>query len=120
MARILIVDDESRLRRSFSLLLELDGHNVASAEDADTALAALAAEPFDVLISDIVLPRISGVELVQRALALCPDLKTVLITGDLSEENVERAESVGVDDYLRKPVSRQALADAVSRAVPGR
>ena len=116
MAKILIVDDESKLRRSFSLLLELDGHTVSAVADADSALATLAAEPFDMLISDIVLPKVSGVDLVQRALALCPDLKTLLITGDPSPETFERAESIGVDEYLRKPVTRQALADAVSRA----
>ena len=66
MARILIVDDEKSIRRTLGEFLRAAGYEVIEAEDADVALQRLREAEFDVVVTDIILPRVTGVELLRR------------------------------------------------------
>jgi two-component system, cell cycle response regulator CpdR len=81
MARILLAEDDAALRRFLQRGLERAGHRVEEAEDGDAAQAALERRPFDLLIADIVMPGMDGIELARRACLERPDLRVMFITG---------------------------------------
>ena len=116
MARILIVDDEKSIRLTLREFLREQGHEVAIAEDADVALGRLKEQGFDVVVSDIVLPRITGVELLRALREAAPTVKVIMMTGDPSLETAAEAVRLGAADYLVKPVHRAAIVRAVANA----
>jgi two-component system cell cycle sensor histidine kinase/response regulator CckA len=116
VARILVVDDEEGMRSTLRRFLELDGYEVATAEDADRALAALAAGGVDVLVSDIIMPRLDGVALLKHVRETSPDTKVILITGEPTVETAAEALRSGAFDYLAKPVGRGTLNAVVGAA----
>jgi putative two-component system response regulator len=114
--RVLIVDDEPAIRTTTRKILEKGGFEAATACDAMEALALLEAETFDVLLSDIIMPGMDGVELMQRALETAPQVKVVLITGEPTVESAAAAVRTGAFDYLPKPVNRADLLKIVGDA----
>jgi len=116
VARVLVVDDEEGMRSTLRRFLEIDGHEVATAEDADRALAALRAGGVDGLVSDIIMPRLSGVELLKHVREASPDTKVILITGEPTVETAAEALRSGAFDYLAKPVGRGTLNAVVGAA----
>ncbi|HVI00479.1 MAG TPA: response regulator [Enhygromyxa sp.] len=126
MARILVVDDERSLRRTFALFLRDDGHEVETAEDVDQALATLEAasgsgggsgeNQFDVVVSDIILPRRSGVSLMEAIAERWPDIKVILVTGEPTVETAASAVRSGAYDYISKPVSSSKIRKVVAAA----
>jgi signal transduction histidine kinase len=117
MASVLVVDDERAVREAFTLFLERDGHLVSSAADAAAALDILQDTPIDVVVSDIILPRTSGVELLESISKGWPNLRVILITGEPSIDTAARAVRAGAHDYLTKPVTAAELQRAVGAAV---
>lgn len=83
MAHILLAEDDSSMRQFLTLSLQKAGHKVTACEDGQAAHNALTAAPqnFDLLLADIVMPGMDGIELSQKAVALRPDLKIMYITG---------------------------------------
>lgn len=116
MARVLVVDDERSLRRTFSLFLRDDGHDVETAEDVDQALATLEKGTFDVVVSDIILPRRSGVSLMEAIADRWPDIKVILVTGEPTVETAASAVRSGAYDYISKPVSSSKIRKVVASA----
>ncbi|MCA9682193.1 MAG: response regulator [Myxococcales bacterium] len=116
MARILVVDDERSLRRTFALFLRDDGHEVDTAEDVDQALATLEKDDFDVVVSDIILPRRSGVSLMEAIAERWPDIKVILVTGEPTVETAASAVRSGAYDYISKPVSSTKIRKVVASA----
>jgi PAS domain S-box-containing protein len=116
MARVLVVDDERSLRRTFSLFLRDDGHDVETAEDVDQALATLERGEFDVVVSDIILPRRSGVSLMEAIADRWPDIKVILVTGEPTVETAASAVRSGAYDYISKPVSSSKIRKVVASA----
>ena len=114
---ILVVDDEPIILDFLEQALARLGAHVVRALDAEGALALLAQRPFDVVIADKNLPRLSGLELVRRAKAADPTIAALLITGYPSTESAEEALSLGVDDYLFKPFDIPDLLRKVDEAV---
>ena len=116
MARVLIVDDERSIRTTLAEFLREGGHNVVTAESATEALRLIQATPPDVIVTDIILPRMSGVELLARVHADHPDIQVVMITGEPTVETASEAVRQGAFDYLSKPVSSEAVCTAVAQA----
>ena len=113
-ARILIVDDEQDMCKVLQGLLEPAGHEVECVFDATSALAALAEQPFHLVLADIMMPEIDGMELLQRIKETDPSIAVVLITAYASLNTTIRAVRYQADGYLTKPLaSRQVLLDAV-------
>ena len=117
MAKILIVDDEKSIRRTLGEFLLADAHEVVEAEDADTALLRLQETEFDLVVTDIVLPRVTGVELLRRIQATAPHIQVVMMTGEPTIETATEALRMGATDYLFKPITKVAILRVVANAV---
>ncbi len=116
MARVLVVDDEQSIRTTLSVTLSKAGHTIFTASTAAEALSKLEAEPFDVVISDIILPRKTGVVLLGEIRDLQPDVQVIMITGEPEVTTAAAAVRKGAFDYLAKPVSREAITKVVASA----
>lgn len=103
--RLLVVDDESALRNLLGEVLKDDGFNVRTADCAEQALALFEAEPADIVLSDMSMPGMSGIDLLKRVKALRGDMvEFVIITANATLDTAIAATKHGATDYLRKPV----------------
>lgn len=116
MAKVLLVDDEEGIRRTTPILLGQDGHQVRTARDVPEALEALQEEDWDVILTDIVMPGPSGIDLLAEAHRLRPHATVVLLTGQPSIETATEALRQGAHDYLPKPVRGETLRRVVRQA----
>ena len=114
--RVLIIDDEEQIR---NLLTDLLGslYDCCTAGSAEEALAALSQDPFDLVISDIDMGRMSGLELVPRVHSLSPDTVVVMISGNNDIEFAIQALRVGAFDYISKPIDIRHVEASVERAL---
>ncbi|MBI2297353.1 MAG: response regulator [Armatimonadetes bacterium] len=113
---VLIVDDEQSIRTTLSAILQSAGYEVETAEDVPQAEARLAARPFDLVPTDIVMPRVSGVELLHRVSELAPHALVLMMTGEPTVTTAVEAVRAGAFDYLTKPVPKQEILRVVARA----
>ena len=113
---ILIIDDEEQIR---SLLIDLlsDTYQCSDAGSAEEALAALSQDTFDLVISDIDMGGMSGLELVPRVHSLAPDTVVVMISGNHDIEFAIKALRVGAFDYISKPIDLRHVEASVERAL---
>ncbi|MBA3347477.1 MAG: response regulator [Actinobacteria bacterium] len=118
MSRILVVDDEHLVRNLTVQVLERAGYDVVSASDAQSALALLEDDAVDLVVSDVVMPGLSGVELLNELRDRCPDLPVLLMTGGSPEpERTSRALELGASGIVYKPFSHADLTHAVHTAL---
>jgi len=110
------VDDEELYRRALERILRRVGHQVSTARDATEALALLAAQPVDLVLADVKMPGINGLELVRQIHEFAPDLPCIVITGYGGAQQSVEALRAGAFWYLEKPFEQQHL-DAVRRLV---
>lgn len=117
MAKILITEDEDTLRSFVARALRLDGHETHEAGDGAEGLEKLSQGPFDLLLSDIRMPVMDGIELAHQASAKFPDLKILLMTG--YAEQRERADdlSAKIIDVVQKPFALPDIRKAVATAL---
>jgi len=117
MAKILITEDEDSLRSFVARALRLDGHETCEAADGAEGLALLDEGPFDLLLSDIRMPIMDGIELAHQASARFPDLRILLMTG--YAEQRERADDLmtKVIDVVDKPFALPDIRKAVAQAL---
>jgi len=116
MANILVVDDEQSMRVSLREFLRDAHYEVGVAEDADQAMEMLAEEDFDVVLADIILPRITGVGLLKAIKETSPHVQVILMTGEPTVETASEAVRAGAFDYLSKPVGKEQLLRTVANA----
>ena len=115
--RLLVVDDEELILSFFAAFLRRRGDDFELAANATEALERLERRSFDVLVTDLNMPGMNGIELVARANALQPNLVSILLTGRATKEDMVEAIKANVFDYLEKPVSDlQVLSFAIERA----
>lgn len=117
MARILIVDDEESIRVLLQVILRRGGYEVECANDATTAQQILQSGTIDVVISDIYLPGMSGVELLRFIRMVAPRVQVILITGGPSLATATDAVRAGAFDYLSKPIPKDTILRSVALAV---
>jgi len=117
--RILIVEDEATLAffLAHSLMSEAEDYEVLTSQDAETAMARMEEKPFDVLISDIVLPRMDGLSLLRQTRKKWPETKIILMTAYGSPEIKNRASQMGAFAYIEKPFVYDKMRDLVLRAL---
>jgi DNA-binding NtrC family response regulator len=115
--RILLVDDEGGLLMTLAANLELDGFEVTTAENGQRALELFRSEVFDLVLSDIRMPGMNGVELFRRIRALKPECPVVLMTAFALEGLVEDAIHEGVFTVLPKPFDIDHVVGALTRAI---
>jgi two-component system, NtrC family, response regulator HydG len=114
--RILIVDDERAIRFSLLELLAENGDRVVEAEHAPAALAILEAEPVDLVISDLSMPAMDGMQLLEEVRSRHPDTLFVLMTAYGDERGAVRALKAGAYDYIPKPFDNEEIRSVVRRA----
>ena len=117
MATILIIDDEENLRLTISQFIKHEGHVVHCAENAQEALALLQAQPIDIVFSDIVMPRMTGVQLLEHVHAMTPDILVIMMTGEPTVTTATEALRHGAFDYLVKPASKTAILRVLEKAL---
>jgi two-component system response regulator PilR (NtrC family) len=109
MSNILIVDDEQSYRQLLSLVFEGDGHNIRTAANGLEALQMLQDSPADVVISDVRMPDMDGIEMLRAIRETLPDLGIVFMTAFASVEAAREAFKLGADDFIQKPFDVEEL-----------
>jgi len=107
--RVLIVDDEAELVSALEERLNLRGFKASGVTNGAEALSLIAEEPFDVVLLDLKMPGLDGLEVIRRIKAEQPELQVILLTGWGSEEDAEKGKELGAYDYLMKPVKIRDL-----------
>jgi DNA-binding NtrC family response regulator len=117
MSNILIVDDEQSYRQLLSLVFEGDGHAIRTAMNGREALAALQDEPADVVISDVKMPDMDGIQMLGAVRETQPDLGVILMTAFASVETAREAFKLGADDFIQKPFDVEELKLIVKKTL---
>jgi two-component system response regulator RegX3 len=111
-ARVLVVEDEPAIRESVAYALRSEGFDVDESADASSALAAVEAAPYDVVLLDIVLPDLSGIEVCRRV-RVRSDVPILMLTARDAEADRVLGLETGADDYVTKPFSMLELVSRV-------
>jgi two-component system response regulator PilR (NtrC family) len=120
LPRILVVDDERSMRELLAIVLRREGYEVLLAEHGRTAIELLEREPIDLLISDIKMPDLSGVEVLRAAKRVDQDILGIMITAFASTETAIEAMRLGACDYLSKPFDIDLLKMKVREKIENR
>jgi len=116
-ASILIVDDEEVVRRSHLRSLSSAGCRAEAAGDGDEALRVMERHPFDVILLDLRMPGLDGMDVLRTIKKRWPESEVIVITGYPSLESAKEAIRLGAQNYLAKPVGPEALIHAANDAV---
>ncbi|MBK8752500.1 MAG: response regulator [Candidatus Competibacteraceae bacterium] len=113
--KILVVDDEPNIVLSLEFLMKQAGFQVRTASDGEAALAAIAAEPPDLVLLDVMMPRKNGYEVCQaiRANPAWKNTRIIMLTAKGREVEREKGLALGADDYITKPFSTQEVVERV-------
>ncbi len=117
-ARILLIDDDQTLRRALRLSLEQSGYTVTDAEDGGQGLRAFAAQPAELVITDIIMPDVEGMETIRELRKLSPAVPVIAISGGgriTSDDYLHMAKLLGASAILAKPFDIEVLRGAVAR-----
>ena len=114
--RILFVDDEEDLVSTVVERLELRGIEATGAVSGQEALAVIEQKKFDVVLLDVRMPGLGGLEVIKRIKRTHPSLEVVLLSGHGAREDVETGRRLGAFDYLQKPVDLEDLISVLQRA----
>jgi CheY-like chemotaxis protein len=119
---ILVIDDEESIRTLLGLILERHAHKVATAASGRAALQLLATEPFELMITDIIMPDMDGIEIITAARKLRPATRILAISGGgavmASHDCLKMAKMIGAHAVLPKPFNEAQLLAAIALALP--
>jgi CheY-like chemotaxis protein len=120
--RVLVVDDDPQVRKLVSLNFELDGYDVVSAAGGAEALAEVARQRPDVMVCDVMMPGMDGLEVVRRLRAdpKTASLPVVMVSAKAQRSDLTEGKSAGADAYVTKPFDPQDLLDAVAKLLKRR
>lgn len=119
-SRILIVDDELSMREFLTILLEREGYRVEQADTAEGALSLLENEEFDLVVSDICMPGLSGLTLLEKIKQMTPETAVLMITAFTTAEQAVEAMKLGAYDYIAKPFKVEEIKVLVKNALEKR
>jgi len=117
---ILVVDDEATMRRSLADILRLEGYHVQMAKSGDDAIQRLQSETYDLILLDLKMPGVSGVDVLRFAASIAPETQVILLTAHGSLESAIEALRLGAQDYLLKPSSPEMILASVAKALKAR
>lgn len=114
---ILVVEDENLFRKSLGRLINRLGHRVTTVSSAEEALELTKSSTFDLILTDIRLPGITGLELLETLKKSSFDSAFIVMTGCDTPENSLKAKDLKVDDYLLKPLNKEVLKKAIDKGI---
>ena len=114
--RVLVVDDDDAIRGTLRRVLEHAGHDVTESDTGEGALARLESEPADVVLLDLGMPGMGGLEAMERIRDRAPSTVVIVVTGEATVQNAHRAGQRGAFDFIEKPPDRDHLLDLVAEA----
>jgi DNA-binding NtrC family response regulator len=115
-SRVLVVDDEESMRDSLTIWFEKDGYEVTAASSGTEALRAFQTKSFDIVLLDIKMPGMDGMEVLERIRKVDPQVDVIMITAFAAVDTAVRALRLGALDYVTKPIDPDELSLMVSRA----
>jgi DNA-binding NtrC family response regulator len=115
--RLLIVEDEETLRESLRRVLIQEGYEVDSVGSSEAALRTLDEKNYNLIITDIILPGVNGIQLLKKCREKNPEVKFIIITAFASIETAVEAIRSGAFDYLVKPIQHQEIKDTIKKAL---
>jgi DNA-binding NtrC family response regulator len=115
--RLLVVDDEPIVGKRLKQVFGKIGFEIETYTDSATALAAVAEKPFDIVVTDLKMEGIDGIEVLKRVRAMNPETRVIIITGYASSDTAELAQEHGVFAFLAKPFRLDELKQVIYRAM---
>lgn len=119
-SNILVVDDENVARQSLTDILKLEGYNVASAPNGQAAIEHIRTHPVDLMIVDLRMPGMDGLEVVQVVNQTSPDTEVILLTAHSSTDSAVQALRLRIHDYLTKPAAPPQVIASVKKGLARR
>lgn len=116
-AQVLVIDDDAVVGRSFERVLTEKGYDVVTALSGEQGLKDMDSTDYDLVFTDIKMPGIDGIEVAERIKAKCPWTPVVVITGYGTEENEARASVLGVNGFVRKPLTPDMIESITLKAL---
>ena len=117
--RILVVDDEADIRMTLSMVLMAAGYEVDGVEDGEAALESMENRSYDLVLLDLMLPHVGGLEVLRRLPRKAQDTPVVVISAMGQEEAMQESLSLGAASFVAKPFTNQAVVQAVAQTMAG-
>ena len=115
--RLLYVDDEDDLRSLVQMHLSLEGYDVETAADGDTALALIQSKPFDIILLDVYMPRMNGIQVLQYLKSHDKGSRLIILTGANNPYIAKECARLGASAYLSKPYNFHELIDSIDKVM---
>lgn len=115
--KVLVIDDEDIVLKSCYRVLTPEGYDVKTAKSGVDGLKMLEKEPFDIVLVDIKMPDMDGIEVLRRVKGEWPDTQVIMITGYGTVSSIVTARKIGAFDYLQKPFTYDDLSLSVQKAL---
>jgi two-component system response regulator PilR (NtrC family) len=115
--KVLIIDDDPSIRNMLSIVLKNEGYSVEAVENPIYALKKLKKQSYDLIISDIKMPAISGIELLRRVKSIDSEIPVIMITGFASTNDAVEAMKLGAEDYIIKPFNLDELRIIINKSI---
>jgi DNA-binding NtrC family response regulator len=116
-AKILVVDDEESMCKFMEIMLKREGYSVSSSQDAASALEQIKTENYDLVVADLMMPEMSGIELLSSARSVNPNLDFIMMTAFASVDSAIEALKKGAFDYITKPFKVDEIKIAVKKSL---
>lgn len=117
MSKILVIDDEQSMRDFLSIMLKKEGHDVVAAENGSDALKAVQTEIFDLVISDVKMPGLNGIDVLKTVKEVSPETVVIMITAYATAETAVEAMKLGAYDYITKPFKVDEIKLIIQKAL---
>src|SRR3954467_7568899 len=116
MTKVLVVDDEANLRKVLGAMLRREGYEVTLAQDGEVGLNELKRNGADIVVTDLVMPKIGGMELLKAVHELSPDVPVIIVTAHGTVDSAVEAIKLGAFDYITKPFAHAELSQVIKKA----
>src|SRR5256712_12833854 len=113
--RVLVVDDEQSLRKVLAATLQREGYEVTVCRDGEEAISALERDGADVVVTDLVMPRMDGLTLLRKVVARHPDVPVIVVTAHGRIDSAVEAMKAGAFDFLAKPFDHEELKAIIAK-----
>src|SRR5919107_2496281 len=117
MSNILIIDDEKAIRKTLSEILSYEGYKIEEASDGEEGLKKFREKAYDVVLCDIKMPKVDGIDFLQKAVEVNPDIPIIMISGHGNIETAVEAVKKGAYDFIQKPPDLNRLLITIRNAM---